>query len=172
MRADKKYLSKAVEGYLKTSNYFFLTNFQRVTVAEIAHIRSHLTSLGAEFHVIKNNILELVAQNEGLPSLEGHLKGPTALIAGGKNPSEVAKVLSKFQKDKDKAEFKGGVLEGRLLSVNEVMELSKLPSIEVLKATLLRLLNTPAQQFVYVLQASQQSLLNVLTRYAEMQSGA
>lgn len=167
MRPEKQYLVDEVSGYLAKSEYVFLTDFNRLSVAETAELRGQLAAQDAEFHVVKNSILHTAAKSRELPSLEDALEGPTAIVVGGPNPSEVAKVLMKFFKDKEKVEVKKGVLGEQTLTKEEVEELSKLPSLDELRAKLLSLLNTPATQTVRVLIAGPQGLLNVLQAKAD-----
>lgn len=162
MRDEKKYIVEEVSRHLGKSPYVFLTDYQRVNVTEIAELRKSLSQVGAEFHVVKNSALIHAATERNLPNL-GEVTGPTAIIIGGKNPSEVAKILIKFHKEKDeKCAVKLGVLGDKVMSNAEVRELSKLPGLEVLRAQFLGLLNTPAQQMVRVLVATPEGLLNVL----------
>lgn len=163
MREEKKYLVEEASRHLEKSNYVYLVNYDRVTVIDVAELRKSLAGVGAEFHVVKNSILKHAAERRSLPTFDEALAGQTAIVVGGKNPAEVAKILVKFHKDKDeKCPIKIGVLDEKVLNVAEVTELSKLPSLEVLRAQFLGLLNTPAQQAVRVLQAIPEGLLNVL----------
>ena len=164
MRLEKKYLVKEVSQHLDKSNYVILSRFSKLTVQETATLRKELAAENAELHVVKNTILNVVAKERSFPEqLKSVLAGPTAIIVGGENPSGVAKIVHEYQKkSEEKIEVKAAVLNGGFLSVDEVIALSKLPSLEILQAQLLGLFNTPAQQTVTVLQASAQSLLNVL----------
>ena len=94
------------------------------------------------------------------------------VVSGGKNPSEIAKILKKFHKEKDKIEVKGGTLGDRLLTADEIDELSKLPSLDVMRAQLMGLLNTPATQFVGVINAVPQAVVRVLQAYTEKSEAA
>lgn len=171
MRPEKQFLVEEVSHHLNKSDYVFLTNFNRVTVEETAVLRGELAKHQAEFHVVKNSILNVAAKQRNLPDFSDEvLSGPTAIVVGGPNPSEVAKVLTKFFKDKEKNQVKQGVLDAKMLSPDEVDALSKLPSIEALRAQLLGLLSQPATGFVRVLIAGPQSLLNVLQ--AKVDKGA
>jgi len=173
MRPEKQYLVAEVSNHLSKSEYVFLTDFNRLTVAETAELRGQLAAQNAEFHVVKNSILNTAAKERELPELDGEvLTGPTAIVVGGPNPSEVAKVLMKFFKDKEKVEVKSGVLGEKVLSKDEVEELSKLPSLDELRAKFLSLLNTPASQTVRVLIAAPQGLLNVLQAKVDQDGGA
>jgi large subunit ribosomal protein L10 len=162
MRPEKKYLVNEVDNHLKKSEYFILADFERVTVKDVAELRSSLRPQGAEFHVVKNNIFDVAATARGLPSVKEQLKGHTSIIFGGKNPSEVAKILLKFRKDKDRLVVKCGIFGDKKLSSADIETLSKLPSLDVLRSQFLSLLNTPATQFVRICQAVPQGVLNVL----------
>ena len=98
MRLEKKYLVEEVNTHLSKSDYVYLTNYDRITVEEISELRESLAKHDAEFHVVKNTILNVAAQERSLPDLNEHLIGPTAIIVGGNNPSGVAKVIFDFFK--------------------------------------------------------------------------
>ena len=167
MQPEKKILVDEVGAYLDKSDYVFLADFQRVTVAETEELRHLLADLGAEFHVVKNRILKIAASERELGMDEDKLRGPTAIVVGGTNAPGVAKALEKFFKDKKKLEIKGGVLQRNALSVEQVADLAKLPPEEVLRAQLLGLFNQPATQMVRIIQAVPQGLLNVLQAKAD-----
>ena len=169
MQPEKKYLVDEVGAYLDKSDYVFLADFQRITVAETEELRRTLSQLGAEFHVVKNRILKIAASDRELELEESLLTGPTGIVVGGENPPAVAKALEKFFKDKKKLEIKGGVLDKAGLTVEDVSSLAKLPPEEVLKAQLLGLLNQPASQTVRIIQAVPQGLLNVLHAKSEQE---
>ena len=162
MRTEKKYLVEEAGAHLEKSDYVFLTDFNRITVAETRELRDTLAKQGAEFHVVKNSTLDVAAKERDLPDLGDWLAGPTAIVVGGNDPSGVAKVLKKFCKDKKKNEVKVGVFGDKTMTADDVNILADLPSIEILKAQLLGLLNTPATQMVSVLNAVPTSVVNVL----------
>lgn len=170
MQAEKKFLVDEVSQHLGKSEYVFLADFQRVTVAETEVLRQTLSALGAEFHVVKNRILKIAASEKDLSVADDQLKGPTALVVGGQDAPGVAKALEKFFKDHKKLQIKGGVLNKKSISVEQVTELAKLPPQEVLKAQLLGLLNQPASQMVRIIQAVPQGLLNVLQAKVDQES--
>lgn len=167
MRPEKKYLVEEISRHLEKSDFVFLADHTTVNVAEIAELRGKLGEEEAEFHVIKNRILNVAAKARNLPDLGEWLTGPTAVVVGGNNPSGVAKVLKNFSDDKKKLSVKVGVLGDRTLSREEVEALAELPSLDVLKAQVLGLFNQPAKQMVTVLAAGPVSLLNVLKAKAD-----
>lgn len=172
MRPEKKYLVEEVNTHLEKSEYVYLTNYERITVDEIADLRAKLEPFGAEFHVVKNSIFSVAAAAKDLPDLSEHLKGQTAIVVGGADPSGVAKAVSDFFKKKEKVDLKGGILNDRELSRDEIIALSKLPGIESLRAQLLGLLSQPATGFVRVINAVPQGLVNVLQAKVREAEGA
>jgi large subunit ribosomal protein L10 len=153
MRAEKKYLISDVETHLKKSDYVILTNFTKVTVADVAELRKRLDVEKAEFHVVKNSSLRVAAKALGLPEFDKVLAGPTAVIVGGKNSAGVAKILKKFFEDKQKLEVKIGILDKKLVSASDLAKMADLPSFEALRSQLLGLLKQNAAAFVRVLDA-------------------
>jgi large subunit ribosomal protein L10 len=162
MRAEKKYLIDEVQVHLKKSDYVILANFTGVTVADAADLRNKLKAEKAEYHVVKNSSLRVAAQSLGLPDIDSALTGPTAIIVGGKNSAGVAKVLKQFFKDKQKLEVKAGVLSKKFITPKDVGLLADMPSLDVLRAQLLGLMNQPASMFVRIINAVPQGLVNVL----------
>ena len=156
MRAEKQFLVDEVAAQLASSNYLLLANFTGVTVENATSVRNQLRAHGAEYHVVKNSILNIAAKQAKLPDISAHLSGHTALVTGGNNPTGVAKILVTFFKDFAKLEVKGGVLDAKILTKAEVEYLSKLPSLDGIRAQLLSLLSTPASQFVRLLDAKRQ----------------
>lgn len=167
MRPEKQFLVEEVNTHLDKSDYMFLANYERATVVDIAELRDELRKEEAEFHVIKNNILKVAARDRGYPEIDDHLAGQNAIIIGGGNPSGVAKVLTKYFDKKDKMDVKVGILSSQRLDRDKVIELSKLPDLNTLRAQLLGLLSQPAQSLVFVLNGVPQAMLNVLQAKAD-----
>lgn len=171
MRPEKQYLVEEVNTHLAKSDYVYLTNYERITVDEIADLRTQLAEHNAEFHVIKNSIFGVAAAAKELPDLSEHLTGQTAIVVGGDNPSGVAKIIGEFFKKKEKVAMKAGILNDRALTKEEIEVLAKLPGLEVLRAQLLGLLTQPATGFVRVINAVPQGLVNVLQAKVRKENG-
>ena len=171
MRPEKQYLVEEVNTHLEKSDYVYLTNYERITVDQIAELRANLAPFGAEFHVIKNSIFGVAAAAKELPDLSEHLTGQTAIIVGGQDPSGVAKVINEFFKKKEKIDLKAGILNQRELSREEIIALSMLPGIDALRGQLLGLLSQPATGFVRVLNAVPQGLVIVLQAKVRKENG-
>jgi large subunit ribosomal protein L10 len=153
MRPEKQFLIDEVSAHLSKSKYLLLVNFAHVTVPDAAEIRAQLREHGAEYHVVKNSIFNIAAKKAGLPDLTQHLSGHTALVTGGDNPPGVAKVIVKFFEAKTRLEVKTAILDDKVLSKAEIEVLSKLPSLDGIRAQLLSLLSAPATQLVRILVA-------------------
>ena len=162
MRVEKKYLIDEVAGHLKKSDYVILANYDKLTVADVAELRRRLDPHHAEFHVVKNSSLRVAAQALNLPNVDSALIGPTAVIVGGKNSPGVAKVLRDFIKEKQKIVLKVGILNQKLISAKDIEKLAEMPSLDVMRAQFLGLLQQPATLFVRVLNAVPQGVVNVL----------
>ena len=156
MRAEKKFITSESVARLNASPFFIVVDYTGLKVAQFNELRTRLRKGGAEMHVVKNSILGIAAKQANLPDFSQHLTGHTALVTGGKNPTGVAKVLVTFFKDFSKLEVKGGVLDAKILTKAQVEALSKLPSLDGIRAQLLSLLSTPASQFVRLLDAKRQ----------------
>jgi large subunit ribosomal protein L10 len=153
MRAEKKYLIDEVTGHLKKSEYVIVANYDKMSVEDVAKLRARLAPEKAEFHVVKNSSFRVAAKAFGLPDMEGALKGPTAIVVGGKNPYGVAKIVKKYFTDVQKLEVKTGVIDKKAFSAKEMSLLADLPSFEALRSQLLGLFMQNAAAFVRVLDA-------------------
>jgi len=153
MRAEKKYLIDEVTGHLKKSEYVIVANYDKMSVEDISKLRAKLAPEKAEFHVVKNSSFRVAAKAFGLPDLEASLKGPTAIVVGGKNPYGVAKIVKKYFADVQKLEVKTGIIDKKAFTAKEMSQLADLPSFEALRSQLLGLLTQNAAAFVRVLDA-------------------
>lgn len=151
---------------LSDSKAVILTEYAGLTVAEQTALRSEADKNDSIFMVAKNNLLRLALKekdSELADSMSKDLNGPTAVLFS-QDPVSGAKVAINFSKDHDKLKVKSGIMDGKKVSVDQVVALSKLPSREQLLASLLaqlqapaqalvRQLNAPIQNFVYGLEA-------------------
>lgn len=167
MRPEKQYLLDEINQHLDKSNYFFITDYSGITVSESAQLRKDLSKQGAEYHVVKNRILNVALKNREIEGCNEYLTGQTAIVVGGDNPSGIAKSIAKFVGKSEKFKWKGGVLGKEVFNAEQIDQLKDLPSIEVLQAQLLGLLNTPAQKLLGTFNAAQRDLVSVLSQKAE-----
>lgn len=147
---------------LATAKAAFLADYRGLTVDEVNELRGKLRETGVEYRVVKNTLLRLAAKDTSFACLDEHLKGPTAIAIAQEDPVAPAKVLSDYAKASKVFELKTAVLDGKLLSSDDIKALADLPSRDVLLAKMLGSINAPVSNFVGVLAAVPRSLVQVL----------
>jgi large subunit ribosomal protein L10 len=139
-----------------------LADYRGLSVKEITALRSELRKVGVEFKVVKNTLTRLAARKADLEELESVLVGPTAIAFGYDDQVAVAKAISDFAKKNDKLKVKGGVVDGKVIDVEGVEALAKLPSKPELLAQVLRGMQAPIGGLVNVLHGVLRNLVYVL----------
>jgi large subunit ribosomal protein L10 len=167
MRPEKQILTKEYVTRLNASPFFIVVDYKGLKVGHMTELRKRLNKAGAEVHVVKNSIFRIAAKESGVADLNGSLAGQMAVVTGQKDISTSAKVVKTFASEFDKLKIKFGYLNNSRLGDTDIMALADLPSIEVLRAKLLGLLNTPATQMVTVLNAPASQLARVLQAKVE-----
>ena len=167
MRAEKKILTKEYMARLNASPFFIVVNYKGLKVAHLTELRKRLVQAGAEVHVVKNSIFRVAAQEAGVGDLNGALTGQMAVVTGKKDISAAAKALKNFAAEFDKLKFKFGYLNNQRLEEAAIVALADLPSLDVLRATLLGLLNAPATKLAVLLNTPATMLAQVIKAKAE-----
>ena len=121
---------------LKEAKLVLLTDYRGITVTDVTKLRSELRSANAEYRVIKNNIVKRALDANGEKELDSVLEGPVALITSKEDYLAPAKVIYNFTKGHDFYKIKGGVVEGKVMTAEEIITLAKLPSRQELLAKL------------------------------------
>jgi len=142
-----------VQERLQGSSAVVLTEYRGMTVQELAELRRSLRDAGADYKVYKNTLATIAARNAGLDDLTPALEGPTAFAFTHGDPVVVAKRLADFAKKVPALVLKAGVLDGRILSTDEVGALSKLDSREVMLAKAAGMFLSPIQKLANLFAA-------------------
>ena len=121
---------------MKEAKIILLTDYRGINVTDVTNLRTDLRNVNAKYAVIKNNITRRALAECGIEGLEDKLVGPTAVIMSNEDYLEPAKVIYKFSKDNDYYKIKGGVIEGKVMTAEEIITLAKLPSRETLLSML------------------------------------
>jgi len=161
-RTEKSRVVEALHEKLKQAEFNVLTDFKGLKVAEMTNLRREIKEAGGELIVVKNTLLQRAAVETESARLEEFFVGPTAVALGFDNPLNLAKVLSKFAKDKPEFKLKAGVLRHTVLSGQDIADLSKLPGREVLLSQLLAALQGIPTSLVNVLSGVIRQLLYTL----------
>ena len=142
---------------IKTAKLVLLADYRGVNVEDITSIRANLRKTNSEYKVIKNNITRRALKECGYEGLDELLEGPTAVLLGYEDYLEPSKVIYEYTKDHDFYKIKGGIIDGKIVSAEEIITLAKLPSREVLIGKLAgALLGTISKLAVALDQVSKQ----------------
>jgi large subunit ribosomal protein L10 len=167
MRAEKQILTKEYAARLNGSPFFIVIGYQGLKVAHFTELRKRLMVAGAEVHVVKNSVFQIAAKEAGIRELNGSLAGQMAVVTGRKDISAAAKALKNFGAEFDKLKLKFGFMGNQRLDESAIMALADLPSLDVLRATLMGLLNAPATKLVRLIQTPGQQLAQVIKAKSE-----
>jgi large subunit ribosomal protein L10 len=171
MRTEKLSILNEVIERVKASDFCFVLNYGGLKVTQLTTLRQGLAKLNSRAFVVKNTYLGKVAKELGWADVSALLLGPTAVVTGVGDVTEVAKLLVEFVKQNEKSSIKGASLDAALLSATDVEALSKLPSKDAMRGILLGTLQAPATSLVRVLNAPLLNVLYVLKAYEEKQGG-
>ena len=148
----KKIVAEIVEK-LKASKATILVDYRGLDVAAVTELRKRLREAGVEFKVYKNTLVRRATQETDLTAIDEHLVGPTAIAFSNEDVVAPAKVLNNFAKENEALEIKTGIIEGNVVTLDEIKELAELPSREGLLAMLLSVLQAPVRNFALAVKA-------------------
>ncbi len=141
-----------------------LTDFRGLTVAEINQLRARLREARVEYRVVKNRLLRIAAREAGIEGLDRYLEGPTGAAFGYEDPVLPAKIIHDFIRQMRKLETKGGVVDRRALTPQEIRALADLPARPVLLAQLAGNIQGPLYGLMNVLTGPVRGLVVALDR--------
>ncbi len=117
---------------MKESKIVLLTDYRGISVESVTSLRADLRKSNSEYKVIKNNITKRALAKCEYEGLDDLLVGPTAVIMNNEDYLDAAKTIYNFTKDNDFYKIKGGIIEGKVMTAEEIITLAKLPSKETL----------------------------------------
>lgn len=147
---------------LSQNKFIIATEYRGLTVSEMAQLRRQLREIGTEYHVVKNTLAKFAAEKAGKSGLSPYLQGPIALAFCKGDATQLAKILSNYVRTSKMLSIKGGVLDSRALTPEEINSLATLPPIEVMRARLLGVMQSPIYSLHNVLTANLRGLCVVL----------
>lgn len=147
-----------------------LADYRGINVASVTRLRASMREVGIKFKVSKNTLTKRAANELGISSLDSYLEGPTVL-AFGNDPAALAKILTDFAKTNKNLVVKVGLLDGKLLTPDNIKTLADLPSREVLLSQVLTGMMAPLNGMVNVLQGPMRNFVQVLEAYRKQQAG-
>lgn len=164
MKKDEK--AKQVEQVreeIHKAKTVLLSSFEGITVAQDFELRRRVAQSGGKYKVVKNSLIERAAQGTPVePAVSPKLKGTTSVATTDTDPVALAKVLTAYAKENPILVFKAGVVEGRVVSLADLIALASLPSRETLLAKALFLLNAPSTRVASTLAGVARNLAYVI----------
>ena len=167
MRPEKQNITKEYLVRLNASPFFIVVEYTGLKVGPITELRKRLVKAGAEMHVVKNSLFRLAAKDAGLGEFNGALAGQLAVVTGQKDVSAAAKTVKTFQKEFEKPKIKFGYLNNQRLEAKDILSIADLPSLDILRAKLVGLINTPATKLAQIIQTPAIQLARVLKAKTE-----
>lgn len=130
--AQKEKAVEELAAKIKEAKIVLLTDYRGISVEDVTTLRADLRKNDSEYKVIKNNITRRALDKCGYEGLDELLVGPTAVVMNNEDYLEASKTIYNFSKDNDFYKIKGGIIEGKVMSAEEIITLAKLPSKETL----------------------------------------
>ena len=151
----KKAIVSEIAEKMKKSASFVVVDYKGIDVTNVTALRAKAREMGVEYKIYKNTFLRFAAKECGYDELVDVLKGSTAIAFCEDDPIAPAKVIADFVKanDLDTLEFKGGVIDNKVSSVDEIKKIATLPSRDEMLAKMLGSLNAPISNFACVINA-------------------
>ncbi len=138
---EKQALVAALTEKLKNAQSGVIVSFQGISVADDTALRRSLREAGVEYSVVKNTMLSRAAEGAGYDDLKEVLEGSTALATSVEDPLAPCKILCEFAEKNEKFAVKSGFFEGKVVSVDTIEQLAKVPPRDSLLAMLAGSLN-------------------------------
>jgi large subunit ribosomal protein L10 len=167
MRTEKKFISAEYVARLNKSPFFIVVDYRGLSVGQFSELRKRLRAVGAEIHVVKNNLFRIAAKEAGIADLGGTLAGQLAVVTGKKDVASAAKAVKTYQSEFEKPKLQFGYLGSKPLSAEEIRVLADLPSLEVLQGKLLGVLQAPAQKLVALINTPGLQIARVIKAKSE-----
>jgi large subunit ribosomal protein L10 len=160
LKADKERIVAELAEELGAAETLIVADYRGLTNKQLEALRDKLLENGARFRIVKNTLTRLAAEQAGAEALLVMLEGPTAIafIESGGDPAAVAKALAATAKETNVLALRGGLLEGRTLTGEEVDRLATLPPLDVLRGQLVGAIVAPLTQLLALVSAPLQNL--------------
>jgi large subunit ribosomal protein L10 len=173
-KEDKEVVVAELTERLRTSETLLVADYRGLTMPQIDTLRSRLLESGARFSVVKNTLGRRAAEAAGSEALLTLLEGPSAIafLAADGDMVAAAKALADMAKESKILAIKGGVLQGRVMSAEEVETLATLPTLDVLRGQVLAAIIAPVTALLGLVSAPVQNLIGLIdARIEQLEAG-
>ncbi|MDQ6750511.1 MAG: 50S ribosomal protein L10 [Actinomycetota bacterium] len=152
-KEEKAAVIEEIVGQIKEADAILAVDYRGISVPDAASLRARLRDADATFRVVKNSLTERAADQAGVEALRPLLDGPTALTFVRGDTATAAKALSDFTRGTAPLQFKGGLMDGVELTVEQIQTIARLPARDVLYAQLVGMVASPLSGLVRGLSA-------------------
>jgi len=169
---QKKIIVKDLQEKFSKKKILIVTDYKGLNVQDVNSLRRRLREGGIEYKVVKNSLLVRACKDTDVEMLKDYFTGPSAIALSYDDPVAPAKLLTEFAKENKKLEIKVGVMNGKVLDLSKIYELSSLPSHEVILGQLLSVMNGVPSSLVRALGDVPRKMLNLLQAIKEQKEEA
>lgn len=169
-KEKKRELVAQYKDLVSSSQGMILATFSGMSVKDTENLRRQIREVGGQFLVVKNTLAKLAFEQAGMIFPESAMEGTTAIGFAQEGVAELAKVIVDAARQAELLQVKGGVFEGTVYDARQILRLADLPSLGVVQARLLGLLQAPASRLAGALSGSVRQVITVISAYAK--SGA
>ena len=149
---NKKAVVAAITERLKNAQAGVIADYRGLTVAQDTELRKRLREAGVEYKVYKNTMMKRAFEGTDFAALDEYLEGPSALAVSKEDATAPARILYEFAKEAKQLEIKAGVVEGKAYNYDELSEIAKIPSREILLGRLFGSWQSPVSSFARILK--------------------
>jgi len=152
-KARKAEIVSELHEFFKDGKVAIVTDVSGLTVAELTKLRRKLDKDNAKCRIAKNTLIKIATESKDFEAIKSLAKGPTAIVIGYDDPAAPAKTAVEYFKALKKGSVRGGVLEGRAISQQEVKSLAELPPRDQLLSSIMGGLDSGARGIAGILEA-------------------
>ena len=164
-REQKESFVQNLKSIIADNSLVLVFHYRGMSMTDMTDLRVQSFNSGCNIKVTKNRLTKLALEGSDKAALSEFFDGPTA-IAYSSDPVQLTKLLTNFAKNNSNLVILGGIMDNEILSVEKIEILSKLPSLEEIRAQLIGLISTPAQKIASVLTAPSGDLARVFNAYS------
>ncbi len=164
-REQKESFVQNLKSIIAENSLVLVFHYRGMSMTDMTDLRVQSFNSGCNIKVTKNRLTKLALEGSDKSALSEFFDGPTA-IAYSSDPVQLTKLLTNFAKNNSNLVILGGIMDNEILSVEKIEILSKLPSLEEIRAQLIGLISSPAQKIASVLTAPSGDLARVFNAYS------
>jgi large subunit ribosomal protein L10 len=172
LKREKERVVASLVERLRATDTLFVADYRGLTMPEIDVVRTEVLKHGARFTVVKNSLTKRAAEEAGVPELVELIDGPTAIAFIGEGDMVgVAKALNETARRTRILSIRGGILQGKPMSAEQVRELASLPPADVLRGQVLGAIVAPLSAIAGLVNAPLQELVGLIDARIEQLGG-